>query len=126
MPAFADAGRPSSVSPIAYRSLPVREEPAVGPRRWALPVAGILAAAAPGVALAAYPLPTAALTILACTMVFGVVLRRYVPRLFLGALGLVLLGYALLGRGFAYIGVAPLYVGEFALAFGLFAALLSG
>ena len=31
----------------------------------------------------------------------------------------VLLGYALLGRGFAYLGVAPLYLGEITLAFGL-------
>ena len=33
----------------------------------------------------------------------------------------VLLGYALLGRGFAYLGFAPLYVGEITLALGLIA-----
>ncbi|ALF54786.1 O-antigen polymerase [Nostoc piscinale CENA21] len=33
----------------------------------------------------------------------------------------VLLGYALCGRGFSYFGVAPAYIGEITLIFGLFA-----
>jgi O-antigen ligase len=33
----------------------------------------------------------------------------------------ILLGYALLGKGFAYLGFAPLYVGEITLALGLIA-----
>lgn len=37
----------------------------------------------------------------------------------------VLLGYALLGRGFAYLGLAPVYIGEFTLALGLLAWLLN-
>ncbi|MBE9004349.1 O-antigen ligase family protein [Fortiea sp. LEGE XX443] len=32
----------------------------------------------------------------------------------------VLLGYALFGRGFSYLGVAPAYIGEITLLFGLF------
>ncbi len=40
-------------------------------------------------------------------------------RLFLKTLGVVLFGYALFGRGFAYLGVAPLYVGEMTLLLGL-------
>jgi hypothetical protein len=40
---------------------------------------------------------------------------------FLVWMGWVLLGYALLGRGFAYLGVPPLYVGEISLLFGLVA-----
>ena len=36
-----------------------------------------------------------------------------------------MLGYALLGRGFAYVGVAPLYVGELTLLLCLGAALLA-
>lgn len=40
---------------------------------------------------------------------------------FLTWLGWVLLGYALLGRGFAYLGVAPLYIGEITALFGILA-----
>lgn len=40
---------------------------------------------------------------------------------FLGWLTWVLLGYALLGRTFAYIGVNPLFIGEITLLFGLVA-----
>ncbi|MDX1661274.1 MAG: O-antigen ligase family protein [Gemmatimonadota bacterium] len=41
-------------------------------------------------------------------------------------LAFVLLGYATLGRGFAYVGAPPLYVGEAALATGLVAVLAVG
>lgn len=44
---------------------------------------------------------------------------------FAGWLGWVLLGYALLGRAFAYVGVPPLFIGEITLAFGLVALLSS-
>ncbi len=40
-------------------------------------------------------------------------------RSFLLALCLILAGYTLLGRGFAYIGVAPLFLGELTLMLGL-------
>jgi hypothetical protein len=49
---------------------------------------------------------------------------RYV-RFFLGALGGLLVGYAFFNKGFAYLGYAPLFVGEITLALGL-AALLGG
>jgi hypothetical protein len=39
-------------------------------------------------------------------------------RLFLKALGLILFCYALFGRGFAYLGLPPLYPGEFVLMMG--------
>lgn len=39
-------------------------------------------------------------------------------RLFLVTLGTVLFGYAVLGRGFAYLGLPPLYAGEIALLVG--------
>jgi hypothetical protein len=38
---------------------------------------------------------------------------------YLRFLGIVLLGYALLGKGFAYVGFPPLYVGEIAFLLGL-------
>jgi len=43
-----------------------------------------------------------------------------------GLLLLSLLGYAFMGRGFAYSGIPPLFVGEIILFLGLFAALRSG
>jgi hypothetical protein len=54
--------------------------------------------------------------------------RRFsrLGRNYIITLSLVLMGYALAGRGFAYLGVAPIYVGEMTLAFGLFALLGSG
>jgi len=41
-------------------------------------------------------------------------------------LSVVLLGYAILGRGFAYFGVPPFYIGEISLLLGLIALLYSG
>jgi hypothetical protein len=38
---------------------------------------------------------------------------------YLALLSIVLLGYALMGKGFAYLGVPPLYVGEIALVTGI-------
>src|SRR5207244_1690427 len=37
-----------------------------------------------------------------------------------------LAGYALLGKGFAYVGIAPLFIGEIALGLGLCVVLRSG
>lgn len=45
---------------------------------------------------------------------------------YLGLLLCVLLGYALLGRGFAYLGVPPLFISEVMLALGLLALVHSG
>jgi O-Antigen ligase len=55
-----------------------------------------------------------------------VALRFQLPKLALSFLGICLLGYALMGRGFAYLGVAPLFVGEMALGLCLAALLLRG
>ncbi len=44
---------------------------------------------------------------------------------FLGSLGVLLVGYAFLGRSFAHFGVAPLYVGEAVLSFTLVAFIAS-
>jgi O-antigen ligase len=47
-------------------------------------------------------------------------------RLFLAVLGVLLSGYAFLDRGFAYLGVEPIFVGEAVLALGLLCVLASG
>jgi hypothetical protein len=45
---------------------------------------------------------------------------------YLAFLGIVLLGYALMGKGFAYLGVPPLYMGEIAFLTGIVVFLRSG
>lgn len=89
---------------------------------------GVVIGAAAGLGLSTvlYPVPTLAGMVLICSVIYGVVLRRYLPTFFLAWLGLVLLGYALLGRGFAYLGAAPIYIGEVTLAFGVLAAIVGG
>jgi len=42
------------------------------------------------------------------------------------SLGAILAGYAFLDRGFAYVGVPPLYVGELVLLLGILAAVVGG
>lgn len=49
-----------------------------------------------------------------------------VPAAYGVVLGGLLVAYAVLGRGFAYLGASPLFVGEAVLAAGLVAALLHG
>ena len=53
----------------------------------------------------------------------AVALRPLLPRIALSALGICLLGYAFLGKGFAYLGAPPLYVGELSLLLCLTATL---
>ncbi len=45
---------------------------------------------------------------------------------YVGLLFFALVGYATLGKGFAYLGIAPLFIGEVVLALGLLALLRSG
>src|SRR3954470_13210453 len=45
---------------------------------------------------------------------------------YLAALAFVLLGYAVGGRGFAYLGFQPIYIGEIMLAFGIVVLLMTG
>jgi len=52
----------------------------------------------------------------------GIAALGYRP--FWSVLLVVLAGYALLGKGFAYLGVPPLFVGEVALAIGVFSLLV--
>ena len=52
--------------------------------------------------------------------------RPTIATRYVGALGVCLLGYALLGKTFAYVGVAPVYIGEVMLAIGIGVALTMG
>jgi len=55
----------------------------------------------------------------------AVVLADRMARVFIAALGALLVGYAFFGRSFAYLGVPPLYMGEIVLAIGALALLVA-
>jgi len=100
-----------------------------GPRqfeaRW-LPAAILAIAVGAGVLLPRSPLPVAGALGGLCLVIAAALFAARLPNLFLGFAGVLLAGYAFLGRGFAYLGVPPIYVGEVGLAFGLLAATMSG
>jgi hypothetical protein len=62
------------------------------------------------------------------TDTFKIVSRRafFESDRYLVLLTIVLLGYALMGKGFAYLGFPPLYVGEIALLTGIVVFLRTG
>jgi len=51
---------------------------------------------------------------------------RFLGDLYIALLGIVLLGYAVMGKGFAYLGFPPLYVGEIAFLGGIIVFLRTG
>lgn len=67
--------------------------------------------------------------ILAPVLMFSFILAiglivKVQEKFYLTALGLLLLAYAVTGKGLAYLGIAPLYVSEMVLALGIFSFLL--
>jgi hypothetical protein len=72
------------------------------------------------------PVVTVAAVTGAFAIVIGLWCSSRLPKFFLATLGALLIGYAFLGRGFAYLGVPPLFVGEMVLALGLLTAVVSG
>jgi hypothetical protein len=85
---------------------------------WLVVIVAAVAAAAPALRPIAAP-------VIGGGIVFAWLIAsgRRVIGLFLVWLGIVLAGYAFFGRGFAYLGVAPVYVGESALALSAVALL---
>ena len=49
-----------------------------------------------------------------------------ISRLYLHCVGILLIGYAILDKGFAYLGFAPLFVGEMVLGAGMLCLLAGG
>ena len=79
-----------------------------------------------GVATTRVPLLAVAGAVALSILTFGLALPGRLSRAFLLVLGLVLFGYATWGRAFAYLGVAPVFVGEAVLALGLLAMVDGG
>ena len=59
-------------------------------------------------------------------VVFATHYRQRLPQMFLVLVGISLFGYTFLGKGYAYFGVSPIFIGELLLLFGVLAALLGG
>ena len=103
---------------------PVADRPTIP--AWAIIAPVVAAGAAIGVAFTNRPLFALAAIMGLCTLAGIALFYRAMPGAFLWFMGAVLVGYAFLGRGFAYLGVPPLFIGEITLAFGLVSALVSG
>jgi len=99
------------------------------PRQLSLPSrevsAGVLLGAIGGLGAAIAPIGV--LGVVAGTLLLGglVLLGARSARAFLGALAALLVVYAFLARGGAYIGIAPIYVSEVVLVMGAVALLLN-
>jgi hypothetical protein len=77
-----------------------------------------------GVGSVLAPTPTLGAIAAFFALAVGVALRRKLPQIFLVTLGVALICYAFLGKGFAYLGTGSFYVGELVLALGLVTALV--
>lgn len=75
----------------------------------------LLGAIAIGFAATRAPLITAAGSLGITAICTFVAIDRGLSKIFLGALGFALFGYMFLGRGFAYIGLPPVFIGELVL-----------
>ena len=85
----------------------------------------VMAAGAAGLLVAAAPL--IGFAVVGAGVALAVILARptRVPRLFIGALGVVIVAYLLGSRGIAYVGFGQVYIGEITLALGLLALLVA-
>src|ERR1700690_1477586 len=87
----------------------------VGSSAATVPLVGVACAALIGLAIATGPAGAiGAVLVLAIGAV--VLLGARVVTVFLGALGVLLIAYAFLGRGVAHVGIGPVYIGELVLA----------
>ncbi|MFL5751330.1 MAG: O-antigen ligase family protein [Chloroflexota bacterium] len=109
----APTGRAKAPQPLSFAGVDRLRATAI--------LALVLATVAVGLGTALDP-AVAALVVGVTIAVIGViVVGDRIGDAFLGALAVMLVGYAFLGRSFAYLGVAPLYLGELALPIALVA-----
>lgn len=97
---------------------------AVTNRDWRLLGVLVVLSVMVGAAVLRAPVVAAGLAVGTLLVTLGVVAPGIVSRAFLGAVAVLLAGYALLGKPFAYLHVSALFIGEAVLALGLLAALL--
>jgi O-antigen ligase len=81
----------------------------------------VLLTVALGVGTALDPLVAALVVGLAIALIGVLLVGDRIGDVFLGALAIMLVGYAFFGRSFAYLGVAPVYLGELAMPIAIVA-----
>lgn len=86
----------------------------------------VVGGAAIGGAILVQPVVAAGAVLAGATVAVALAWPGRFPLWTLAFLGLVLAGYAMLGRGFAHLGRTPIYVGELALGLVLLGAVMSG
>jgi hypothetical protein len=86
---------------------------------------GVLVSVGAALAIVFWPATHGVAAGLAAAGLVGLALGRRVVPLFLGALAVLLSGYAFFDRGFGYLGVPPIYVGEAVLAIAVLAIALT-
>ncbi len=114
---------PDGAAP-APRPLRRMGSPTIGPLVWAAGIA--FAALFIAGAILVSPAIAAGLVAAGIVVVIALVEPVRYRRAYVVFGTAVLIGYAMLGRGFAYIGFHPLFVGEMAFGLGLVALLVSG
>ena len=85
---------------------------------------GLLVAALAGAAIVVFPMAVVIALPLAAFVGLVSFGKRVIP-VFQGSLLFILIGYAFLGRGLAYLGFAPVYIGEVVLGLAIVAILVS-
>ncbi|PYE55733.1 O-antigen ligase family protein [Deinococcus yavapaiensis] len=81
----------------------------------------VIAATILGLAAVRWPVPAAAVCVALIGAAIVALVWSRLPSVALTLVGVCLVGYAFLGRGFAYVGVPPLFIGEISLGLGLLA-----
>ena len=85
----------------------------------------VVVAAIAGMAVAISPVPTILAAVVIVSVVWLLGRGAGVTRVFLGALAVIVIGYAFFNRAFAYVGISPLFVGEVVLGLGILAFIYS-
>lgn len=113
----------SRARPEPRRSLATRAGARFDGKRVQALLLVLSATTALGIGVAVAPILTALAVATLIALVGLLLAGARVTEVFLGALTVMLIGYAFLSRGFAYVGVAPLYLGELMLPVALLAML---
>lgn len=89
------------------------------PRRAAVPLLILLGGVALAWGITNRPLVVAGPVCLGLLLASTLYFRRHLPRLYLSALWVSLVGYAFADKGFAYLGYTPVFIGELLLVGGI-------
>ncbi len=103
----------------------LRKQLDLGRNRW-LGIAGVGSSLSVAVGIVLSPLLTIGAALGLVALGNALLYASRLQRFWLKTLALLILGYVFLGRGFAHVGIPPLYLGELVLTLGLLAGLVGG